>query len=205
MRAGSPVTIQTWPGADQVTITSPEQQTATVGPPFPVIPFAKTDSVGIYQVTQRVHGQFLYGAFTVNLFDPSQSKLAPAQTLPVLRSSDFIANGNGVARELREIWPWIAALLLLILCAEWWLFSRGYQAQKPTRQKRELAGQRNFQDKRSPSFTTKNTRITTIQKRYILARRQFLKATRRARNKQHVGAAFTTPTCITVGAALPMM
>ena len=184
VKAGNPVTIQTWPGADQVTITSPEQQTATVGPPFPVIPFAKTDSVGIYQVTQRVHGQFLYGAFTVNLFDPLQSNLAPALTLPVLRSSNFVANGNGVARELREIWPWIAALLLLILCAEWWLFSRGYQVQKPTRQKRELAGQRTFQDKRSSSFTTKNIRITTIQKRYVLARRQFLKATRRARNKR---------------------
>jgi Ca-activated chloride channel family protein len=184
VKAGSPVTIQTWPGTDQVTITSPEQQTVTVGPPFPVIPFARTDSIGIYQVTQHVHGQFLYGAFTVNLFDSLQSRLAPAQTLPVLRSSDFVANGNGVARELREIWPWIAALLLLILCAEWWLFSRGYQAQKTVRQKRAMAGQHTFQNKRSSAFTTKNTRITSIQKRYILARKQFLKATRRARNKR---------------------
>ena len=183
VEAGSPVTIQTWPGADQVTITSPDQHTTTVAPPFPIIPFTSTNTVGIYQVTQRVHGQFLQGAFTVNLFNPLQSSLAPARTLPVLRSNDFTPNGNGVSREVREIWPWIATLLLLILCAEWWLFSRAYQAQKPARQKRELSGQHTFQDKRSSSFITKNTRLETIQKRYILARKQLLRATKRARNR----------------------
>ncbi len=182
--AGSPVSIQTWPGADQVTVSSPDQQTTTVGPPFPVIPFARTNSVGIYQVTQRVHGQFLHGAFTVNLFDPLQSRLAPARTLPVLNSSNFTPNGNGVSRELREIWPWIAVLLLLILSVEWWLFSRSYQAQKPAHHAREIVGQGTFQNKLSSSHITKNTRIKNIQKRYILARKQFLKATRRARNKR---------------------
>ena len=181
--AGSPVTIQTWPAADQATITSPDQQTTTVAPPFPVIPFARTNAVGIYQVTQRVHGQLLHGAFTVNLFNPLQSNLAPAKTLPVLGSSDFTLNGNGVSRELREIWPWIAALLLLILCAEWWLFSRGYQLQKPTRQQREMSAPHSILSTRFSSFTAKNTRIKNIQKRYILARKQFLRATRRARNR----------------------
>jgi Ca-activated chloride channel family protein len=181
--AGNPVTIETWPGADQATITSPDQQTTTVAPPFPVIPFARTDEIGIYQVTQRVHGQFLHGAFTVNLFNPFQSNLTPATALPVLRSSNFTPNGNGVARELREIWPWIAALLLLTLCVEWWLFSRGYQVQKPARQKQDAPGQLSNSDKRSMSFMTNNTRLKDIEKRYILARKQFLKATRRARNR----------------------
>ncbi len=182
--AGNPVTIQTWPGVDQATISSPDQQVTTVAPPLPAIPFARTDMVGIYQVTQRVHGQFLHGAFTVNLFNPLQSNLAPARTLPVLHSSDFTPNGNGVSRELREIWPWIAALLLLILCAEWWLFSRGYQVQKPTRQQRETQGQRSISGTRFSSPTAKNTRIETIQKRYLLARKQFLRATRRTRNRR---------------------
>jgi Ca-activated chloride channel homolog len=181
--AGNPVTIETWPGADQATITSPEQQTTTVAPPFPVIPFARTNEIGIYQVTQHVHGQFLHGAFTVNLFNPSQSNLTPATTLPVLRSSNFTPNGNGVARELREIWPWIAALLLLTLCVEWWLFSRGYQVQKSARQKQGTPGQRSNTNKRPKSFIANNTRLKDIQKRYILARKQFLKATRRARNR----------------------
>src|SRR3989442_166314 len=67
---GMPVTVQTWPGADQVTIVNPHQQHITVAPPFPAIPFAQTNTTGIYQVMQQVHGQEKRGAFTVNLFDP---------------------------------------------------------------------------------------------------------------------------------------
>lgn len=127
--AGVPVSVQTWPGATQVTITSPDQQSVTVGPPFPVTPYDKTNQLGMYQVTQHIQGQLRSGAFTVNLFDPAQSRLAPANGLPVTHSSNFTGSSNPIPRELREIWPWIAALLLLILCAEWWLFSRSYQQQ----------------------------------------------------------------------------
>ena len=130
--AGTPVSVQTWPGATQVTITSPDQQSVTVGPPFPVIPYDKTNQIGIYQVTQHIQGQLRSGAFTVNLFDPTQSRLAPALGLPVTHSSNFTGSSNPIPRELREIWPWIAALLLLILCLEWWLFSRSYQQQATT-------------------------------------------------------------------------
>jgi Ca-activated chloride channel family protein len=127
--AGSPVTLQTWPGVDSVTITGPDQHTTTVGPPFPVIPYAQANDVGVYQVSQRVHGQILNGAFTVNLFDPNQSNLAPARTIPVTHSTTITTNSSNVSHQLREIWPWIAAFLLLILCAEWWLFSRNYRVQ----------------------------------------------------------------------------
>lgn len=125
----TPVTVQTWPGADRVTITAPGPniQPVTVGPPFPVVPFDKTNTPGIYQVAQSVRGQQRYGAFAVNLFDPLQSRLAPASTLPITGSASFTGGGNNAPHVLREIWPWIAALLLLILCAEWWLFSRNYR------------------------------------------------------------------------------
>jgi len=126
---GMPVTVQTWPGADQVTIVDPHQQHITVAPPFPAIPFAQTNTTGIYQVMQQVHGQEKRGAFTVNLFDPLQSRLAPANELPVAHSTDFSTGNNSVPQVLREIWPWIAAFLLLVLCVEWWLFSRSYRPQ----------------------------------------------------------------------------
>ncbi|GCE27799.1 hypothetical protein KDA_32830 [Dictyobacter alpinus] len=125
---GVPVSIQTWPGAEQVTVTGPDQQAVNVGPPFPVTPYARTNPVGIYQVNQKVHGQTLNGLFTVNMFDPIQSNLAPAKTIPVAHSTNVAGDKNTISRQLREIWPWIAAILLLILCAEWWLFSRNYQA-----------------------------------------------------------------------------
>ncbi len=185
--AGSAVTVQTWPGADRVTITSPDSRVSTVGPPFPVQPYNMTDQVGIYRVTQSVHGQLLDGAFTVNLFDPTQSQLAPAKTLPILRSSDFTPNGNAVSRQLREIWPWIAALLLLVLCAEWWLFSRGYHIQKaPARQLpgREIGGARRIQGGIPSQKSTFTAGIEgMLHERYSLARKQFLKATKQARKR----------------------
>jgi Ca-activated chloride channel family protein len=126
---GTPINIAAWPGVNRITITVPGQQPITVAPPFPVTAFDKTDAIGIYNVTQYNQGPGLgarQGAFAVNLFDPLQSNLAPAGLLPITGSTPFNARGSGVPHVLHEIWPWIAAFLLLVLCAEWWIFSRGY-------------------------------------------------------------------------------
>jgi Ca-activated chloride channel family protein len=179
VEAGSAVSIQVWPGANQVTITNPEQRVVTVGPPFPVAPFAATDQAGLYKVTQHVRGQEMQGAFTVNLFNPVQSRLAPAKEIPVLNSTDFNANTTGVSRQLREIWPWIAAILLLILCIEWWLFGRSYGIQRTIGGEQQLWNGR-ARTRRSASLL--NTLQFQLQERYRLARKQVLKATRRTRN-----------------------
>lgn len=185
--AGVPVTVQTWPGADQVTITDPTNQSTAVGPPFPVTPFARTNKTGTYQVTQRVRGQDLHGAFAVNLFDPAQSRLAPAAALPVLHSADFTPNGNTVSRQLREIWPWIAGLLLLVLCAEWWLFSQSYRQRSAGATSRASTGRtgRATGGKLSPRSSTKSTPLTTLQnelqERYDKAKKQVAKTSKRAR------------------------
>lgn len=126
---GTPVTVQPWPGATRITVAGPDQQPVTLAPPFPAATFAQTDTPGVYQVTQDTPAQQRQGAFVVNLFDPLQSRLAPADQLPVVHSAAFGEGGLGgqsVPLELRELWPWIAALLLLVLCAEWLLFSRGH-------------------------------------------------------------------------------
>jgi len=125
----TPVNIAAWPGVNRITITGPGQQPVTVAPPFPVTAFNQTDTPGIYDVAQysQEPGQReRHGAFAVNLFDPLQSRLAPANLLPIAHSTAFDASGPGVPRVLREVWPWIAAFLLLVLCVEWWLFSRSY-------------------------------------------------------------------------------
>ena len=96
--------------------------------------FNQTDTPGIYDVAQYSQGsgvQERHGAFAVNLFDPLQSRLAPANLLPIAHSTAFDASGPGVPRVLREVWPWIAAFLLLVLCVEWWLFSRSYILRAP--------------------------------------------------------------------------
>jgi hypothetical protein len=122
----SPITLQAWPGAQRITITGPGQQPFTVAPPFPVTAFNQTDKTGLYFVTQYTQNQVLQGAFAINLFDPLQSRLAPASQLPIAQSTSFDSGGPSVPRVLREVWPWIAAILLLVLGAEWWLFSRSY-------------------------------------------------------------------------------
>jgi hypothetical protein len=180
--AGSLVAVQTWPGANHITITGPDQRATTVGPPFPVAPFASTDQIGIYQVTQRVRGQDLQGAFVVNLFNPEQSRLAPASSLPVVNSTTFTDNGNGVSHQLREIWPWIAAFLLLVLCFEWWLFSRSYQARttQSTEQRRSLGTVRVSTPKKNSLLTQWQNQLQT---QYKETRKRVVKATKRTRNK----------------------
>ncbi len=175
-----PVTIQTWPGADRVTINGPDQQTVTVAPPFPAAPYTQTNSIGIYQVTQRVYGQERRGAFAVNLFDPQQSRLAPTNQLPVVHSINFAPGNNGVPRVLREIWPWIAAFLLLILCLEWWLFSRGYRLQSTAATTASKGGYTRVGQARSrntPRFIGEAR--DQLEKRYRVARKRLTTVTRR--------------------------
>ncbi len=165
-----PVTVQTWPGADRVTIVDPHQQHITVAPPFPAAPFSQTNTIGVYQVIQQVHGQERQGAFTVNLFDPLQSRLAPANQLPVAHSTDFSTGGNSVPQVLREIWPWIAAFLLLVLCVEWWLFSRSYRPQ----------GSHRVPTRGLPTFF--HNVQDQLENRYKVARKRVSKFTKRTKS-----------------------
>ena len=180
--AGQAVTVQTWPGADTVTVTGPDKQTTTVGPPFPTQPYNKTNMVGVYTVSQRVHGGTLNGAFTVNLFDSAQSRLAPAHALPILHSTNIAPAGNTVSRQLREVWPWIAAVLLLILCAEWWLFSRSYRQQPAPLPRR--SGSNNIPTtKRSRSAIFVASLQSQLQGHYRRAKKRTLKVSKRIKSK----------------------
>jgi hypothetical protein len=143
-----------------------------------VVPFANTNQIGIYQVTQRVHGQDHIGAFTVNLFNPLQSQLAPAKELPITHSTGFTATTNNIPRELREIWPWVAAFLLLVLCIEWWLFSGGYKQQKAAMAtQREGANTNRFQ--RRGAVGTLATLQEQSVLRYRATMKRFAKTARR--------------------------
>ena len=181
---GVPLTIQTWPGADRVTITDPNNQTTVVGPPFPASPYTKTNTIGVYHVVQHVHGHDLNGTFAVNLFNANQSNLAPAHQLPIVNSTNLPENKNAIPRQLREIWPWVAALLLLVLCAEWWLFSRNYRSQGAT--SRREPGQTSSLNPTSKKLsTTVLTRLQQrIQQRYTRFKRQRRKITKRMRGKR---------------------
>src|SRR5712692_10706375 len=176
---GTPITVQTWSGAQRVTVSGPGQQPVTVAPPFPVTVFDQTDRTGIYTVTQYTPDQERQGAFAVNLFDPLQSQLAPAAQLPIVHSTPFNPGAPSVPRVLREIWPWIAAFLLLVLCAEWWLFSRSYtirgvsNLERPNPLQQSRPGSRpqqhgvisTLQNQVETQFKAVQKRVTRVRKR----------------------------------------
>lgn len=192
---GTPVSIAAWPGVTRITITGPGQQPIAVAPPFPVVPFNATDTPGIYEVTQYSSGpggQVRHGAFVVNLFDPLQSNLAPAGLLPIANSAAFTGSGSGIPHVLREVWPWIAAFLLLVLCAEWWLFSRSYTLSRktaPPMSRRGGGGDVNGWGRlrrplsHAPGFSILQH---TLQSRYKTSMKRLAKA--RKRLKTHTGA-----------------
>ena len=180
----TPVTIQAWPGAERITITGPDQQTVTVAPPFPVTAFNNTNKIGIYSVTQITQKQELHGAFAVNLFDPLQSRLTPSARLPISQSTLFDAGNSAVPHVLREIWPWIAAFLLLVLCSEWWLFSRSYTKHSVQGLKRPNP----LQQARPGNHLLQHTVFATLQNRaetqWRSARKGINKPTKRLKNRQ---------------------
>ncbi len=82
--------------------------------------FANTDRLGLYTVvsTQRTVGQF-----AVNLFDPGESTIAPAAQLTIGQSAVTATPANETGQL--ELWPWLAAIALLILLIEWYVYHRG--------------------------------------------------------------------------------
>jgi len=183
----TPVTIQTWPGAQRITITAPGQQTVTVAPPFPATAFNQTDKTGIYDVTQYTQNEERHGAFAVNLFDPLQSRLAPAAQLSIAHSAPFDSGGPTVPRVLREIWPWIAAFLLLVLCAEWWLFSRSYTMRGASTPD-HLASSRFARSGSRPPQLQQSGAIATMQNevaaQYKAAKKRVTRVKKRLQGKQ---------------------
>ncbi len=180
----TPVTIQTWPGAQRITITGPNQQPVTVAPPFPVTAFNQTDKLGIYSVTQYTQNQELYGAFAINLFDPLQSHLAPAAQLPIAQSIPFDSGSPTVPRVLREIWPWIAAFLLLVLCAEWWLFSRSYTIHGVSNLERPNPLQQSRPGSRPQQHGVIETAQTQVATQFKAIQKRITRVRKRVKGKQ---------------------
>jgi Ca-activated chloride channel homolog len=122
LRTGTPVTIDAPASAKTLVITKPHGEERILAvPPRGGVVFDDTDEVGIYKATGEGGFQRVYAA---NLASFAESDIAP------VRRTDVGATGPGNRQPgkpvtvVREVWPWIAVVLLALLGLEWWAFHR---------------------------------------------------------------------------------
>lgn len=89
--------------------------------------FANTDALGPYAVT---FGD-VSGAFAVNFFNSIESEISPNPQLVIGEQKENESNilTNNTLSQ-RELWRWLAALALLVLFVEWWVYQRGVPSLK---------------------------------------------------------------------------
>ncbi|MEW5985969.1 MAG: VWA domain-containing protein [Chloroflexota bacterium] len=123
LHPGEPVSLTPPAGSTAVTITTPDGAAWTAEVGEELLLFTGTEQLGLYQVTLGdVSGEQAAGAFAVNLFNPSESAIAPAAALTLGPTTVTTEGTAGVGQ--RELWPWLAAVALIVLAVEWWVYHR---------------------------------------------------------------------------------
>lgn len=118
-----PVTLVPEAGATSVTVTRPDGSKRAIATGA-IATFADTDQVGVYTVDQVVAGSTDRSWFAVNLFSETTSQLAPVAHL-TLPPAQATSGAPASHRGFLQLWPWIAALGLLLVVVEWMAFHRG--------------------------------------------------------------------------------
>lgn len=88
--------------------------------------FGQTQEPGVYLLqpgSNAANGNGARGAFAVNFANPSESAIAPNPSLQV--GTTATPTNNRPQLTQREFWGIMAALALLLLIAEWWVYQRG--------------------------------------------------------------------------------
>ncbi len=119
-RTGQAISLDAPPGAGRITITKPDgmHRDLAVGSRGGVV-FDDADEVGVY--TAEGAGGFKR-VFAANLADFAESDIRP-QAKPEFTGSGPSQIGHRVD-VTRDVWPWLAALFLVLLALEWWAFHR---------------------------------------------------------------------------------
>jgi hypothetical protein len=123
---GTPVTIRFIENADEAVVIRPDGERVDLAPETSEAVFADTLQPGLYRVELRRDGATVKSeAFAINLFDPVESRIAPERSVTV--GSVTISRDAREETGRREFWPWVAALALLVLLVEWWMYHRSLQ------------------------------------------------------------------------------
>ena len=120
---GAPVRVRFIEDADEIAVLRPGGERAILQPEGSEAIFADTFQPGLYRLDLRRGGQTLKSEwFAVNLFDPTESRIAPERSVVI--GTTTIARDAREEKGRREYWRWVAAIGLALLLVEWWVYHR---------------------------------------------------------------------------------
>ena len=119
LRPGRPLDINLASDVTQVAVTSPSGRIYQLEPSATGFRFTDTDELGLYLLEYRGTAAQEQDHFAVNLFEPGESSIRPAEAVNV--ASGVIGGGRSGDIGLRELWPWLVQAAVLILMVEWWI------------------------------------------------------------------------------------
>jgi hypothetical protein len=112
-RAGQVVSIST--EASSLTITTPDSETKDVIATNGSVVFGETLRAGVYNVKNGA-------PFGVSLLSEAESNTLPRDSINT-RTGESNVQVGGFHSE-REIWRWVALIVLIVLMLEWWVYHR---------------------------------------------------------------------------------
>ena len=117
---GEPVTLPVPERTDTVAVRRPDNTVETIPVAgYQTVHYARTRQVGVYELDPGVKGE---NKFAVNLFDPTESNVAPAETLTI-GAGQVAAHATEI--EVNEpAWPYFLIALLVLLIIEWIVYNQ---------------------------------------------------------------------------------
>ncbi len=117
---GEPVTLPCPPRVAEVKIIRPDGvEDATTTGQSQTILYASTRNVGVYRVEPGVPGD---NVFAVNLFNPTESNVAPVTTVTI--GADGGKPQMAGVQVSKPAWPYLLLALLALLILEWIIYNQ---------------------------------------------------------------------------------
>jgi len=120
LRPGEPVSVPIAGKSDTATIARPDNEIDSVPTgSYRSIHYSRTRQVGVYRVSPGVKG---HDVFAINLFDETESNVAPVKAITLGATS--VEAKAGVAPVNKPAWTYFLLGVLLFLLVEWVVYNR---------------------------------------------------------------------------------
>ncbi|HEY2761504.1 MAG TPA: hypothetical protein VGI75_12195, partial [Pirellulales bacterium] len=122
VKPGQPMTLRSDAPVDELSVRMPTGGTLSAPRgPGGTFHFSETGELGPYEVRD---GSKLVERFTVNLFDPAESNIAPAKEQSIQIGHVTVEGHAGYQPVRQETWKWLLLGGLAVLLLEWYIYNR---------------------------------------------------------------------------------